>query len=194
MRHGSKPWTLAAMLMSSMSKFSIEKLLKIVNVFQIGSCLIGCFFILRSFLSFFSQSTPSVAVYVFTILLLALAFAIVYTNILLFFEKEKSKKLLSFNRWVNFAQIFYFSLFGFVYYLTIGLVVRPFFLYTDGMKFGIDTDSFNIRSTLYFTSGVTDIGIGINLVPLILFLFFEAYLNKMGTKTPHVDAQKGFET
>lgn len=117
-------------------------------------------------------------VFILSMVFIALAIFVVYANFKLL-KREKSKRLVNFNKWLNFFQIIQLSIYGFTIYFVMGLEFMPYFSYKEQMKILWEISSFNIRSSIAFTSGIDAIEVGVNIVPLILFILWDYVSRKL---------------
>jgi len=109
-------------------------------------------------------------IFAFTyILLIVLSAYSIYLNAILLFRKNKPRSFISLVAWLNFLQIFYFSIMGLTYFLFLGPVIMPYFNYTDSMSLGVHFDLLNSNFSLYYKEN-DKIAIGINLIPMVIFI------------------------
>ncbi|HEY8956612.1 MAG TPA: hypothetical protein VIM72_12420 [Chitinophaga sp.] len=59
--------------------------------------------------------------------------------------------------------------------------VAPFLLYSEKFGFGVKYDIFSLRFNLSYDSSQHDLIVGINIIPLIIFLILNARYNKKET-------------
>jgi hypothetical protein len=155
-------------------KENIEKLLGVVCVFQILSIVISFSKLVVSELFFLKkQNNFSISIFLISFLIAGLAIFVAYTNIQLLIRKEKNRKFINFNKWINFLQVIELSVFGFTFYLVIGLQVMPYFSYKESIRVLWEIRSFHISSSIFFRTGVSDIEVGINLIQLTLFFIWD---------------------
>jgi hypothetical protein len=146
--------------------------LKIIAIYQIIVWLL-CFVILikNLFYSFFINVN-----FYLGIILLVFIFidvALIYTNVCLLFNfvQKKYQLFLKINLWSNFFQIFHFSLFGFAYYMAFGVYFLFYYSYDETQKLLIGFDYFRCSFGINYSQ--SDLLLfGIDIVPLLIFLFF----------------------
>jgi hypothetical protein len=154
-------------------KENIEKLLSVICIFQILSIVISLSKSVVSELFFFNKNNFSISIFLISLLVVGLAIFLAYTNFHLLIRKEKNRKFINFNKWINFLQVIELSVFGFTFYLVIGLQVMPYFSFKEDIRLLWEIHSFHISSSIFFRTGVSDIEVGINLIQLILFLTWD---------------------
>jgi len=104
----------------------------------------------------------------------------IYINFCLLFNLKKNYflRFLKINLWSNLFQVFHLSLFGLTYYIAIGIHVLLYYIYdtTQDVKIGFNyfTSVFGFN---YHESSV--IVAGINLIPLLLFVYFYRKLKSL---------------
>ena len=82
---------------------------------------------------------------------------------------------MNINIGANFFQIFHLSLLGFNYNFSAGLQITPYFLYNESLTIRVILDFFNVRFQLNYEAD-NDIMVGINLIPLIIFIILNKVL------------------
>jgi hypothetical protein len=152
----------------------MRKLLIAVSLYQIVSSLISLVIFERAVIGFFSTNQLNWILYLSTLALIVAGIFIIYSNILLLTSCTKSKRLIRWNKWINFIQIFQLSIFGFTYQFVIGLEILLHMVYSDKIYFGLHTASFNMKFIIFFESGVSFWMVGVNVIPLLIFLFFDS--------------------
>jgi hypothetical protein len=163
----------------------VRKLFDALCIFQILNCALSLYFYLFSVLSASGSAGFDVLTICFTIVLAALTIFIAYTNFALLLKREKSWRFINFNKWANFAQIIHLSIFGFTYFFVIGLKLMPYFSYAEQMSLMIIRDWFSVRFVLVFQKGVSEINVGINIIPLLIFILLDlASKNILSTPDP----------
>ena len=158
-------------------------MLAFICVYQIASSLISLAAYLLSFFVALKYQDLSGLTASVSILMGGLTGFFIYTNFYLLLNLGKSKKFLEFNKWINFIQVIHLYLFGFIFYLVIGLTVMPSFIYNETMNVKLISGSFTVRFSILFQQGRSDINVGINIIPLILYVMFE-YISKNYTVKP----------
>ena len=153
------------------------KLLTIINVQQIvtyGICLI--LFVRYAIENILGEKN---IIFTFTLIfLIALSAYLIYLNTFLIFKREKSNSFILIIAWLNFLQIFFVSLMGFNYFLALGVVIMPYFNYTEAMTFGVHLGVFNTDFSFYYKYE-DKIAIGINIIPLIIFIVLSRIREKI---------------
>lgn len=159
----------------------MRKLLCTICGIQIISSLISLIVFCSSILSIVRINGFYLSLPFLTIFFLSLTFFFIYTNFFLIRNFPKNKKYLEFNIWINFLQMIQISIFGFTYYFAMGFEIVPVFSYSDHVSFLLGYEFFNIRMKVFFQSGMNDINVGLNIIPLIIFIL----LNFISKKSNH---------
>jgi hypothetical protein len=169
-----------------------RKLLIIICFYQIFSSLITLGKFVYSLTSFSAKNDYPFLIILVGILLTGLAIFFIYTNFYLLIKKGKGKMFVTFNKWINFFQIIQVSIFGFIFYFVIGPTFMPYFCYKEDMRLLFEHDTFQLRFALSFASGNDDIEVGINIIPLILFVLWDFILRKHFTSKNELSAHTEF--
>lgn len=146
-------------------------MLKIVSVYQIIIWLVSLAFLVKDVIS--SVLMNSVFFTLLTMILAVFSVIFIYVNVCVLFECKIKyfQTFLKINLWTNFLQIFHLSLLGVTYYIAIGLHILIYYSYGDIQEFRLGLDYFQTKFGLNFNASNMII-IGINLIPLLLFIFF----------------------
>jgi hypothetical protein len=152
--------------------------LKIITIYQIIIWSIGA-------VMFFnvpngsSSDKPDMLIILTKLLIVGISIYVVYLNIclLLNFRKAFFKKNLIVNKWINFIQIFHISLLGLNLYLIVGNQILLYYSYEDVQKVNIGYDLIRYSAEVTYVKN-NIIVFGINLMPLMVFLFFSRELAK----------------
>jgi hypothetical protein len=158
--------------------------LKIANAYQIVIWLISGW---DYFLGIFDTIAPkkdyislisNVGVVIFSIL-------IIYSNILLLLNKKILLiKNLNLNKWLNFLQIVHFSILGLSYYMIIGEHFALFYYYDKYQQFTYALSFYKLTiEASYSNSSI--ISVGVNIIPLVLFLIFDNIIKKNKALNSH---------
>ena len=160
------------MAASSNSRTLMSYFLKIASTYQIiiwlisgGDYLLGIFDTIAPKKDYISLLS-SICVISFSAL-------IVCSNIfLLLNSKFVLSKNLRLNKWLNFAQIIHFSIFGLSYYMIVGEHIAGYYLYDKIQEFSYASSFYKLTiDASYSNSSI--ISVGLSLIPLILFLIFD---------------------
>ena len=157
-------------------------MLIVYSICQVVSCSISSIMFLYALFTV-PQQNLNLLIYFLSILILILTAYVIYINIVYLFKRQKSNTFIELNRWVNFFQLFHLSIFGFVFYLIIGLDITPAIFYSDKMLWQIQEHFFNIRFNLSYHGEDNSINAGINIVPL-LSLIVLGYFGKPNGNQP----------
>ena len=146
-------------------------MLKSIFIYQILAWFIALIVLIKEFINAILFK-GNLALSFIVLIIICFSVYFIYTNFCLLFgfKKEHSKMFLEINKWVNFFQIIQLSLFGFTYYLLIGIQLCLIYTYDQQQIFEIEFNFFKTSLGInYHTSDV--IIAGINFIPLIIFLF-----------------------
>lgn len=111
-------------------------------------------------------------------IVLSISLLMIYSNVCLLFnlKKHQFRRFIVINKWANFSQIIHLSLIGINFYLIVGIHILFYYSYDVTQKIGIGYDFIDFTLVAkYFKSDV--IIVGINLIPLIIFLIYNRKLN-----------------
>ena len=153
-----------------------------LNIYQILSCCISMVIFTRSLVNVSTQKMNP-ELYFVSILLLMLPVFIIYSNVHLIYSKRKREIHLAIKQWFNYLQIFQLSIFGYAYYLIVGLDFTPSIFDVDKINFKIQSYFFTERFNLSYHAGDSSIIAGINLVPLVCAIVLEKGGIKQFSKT-----------
>jgi hypothetical protein len=127
----------------------------------------------------FLSDRSNILVILLKLLIVGTSIFVVYLNICLLLNLRKSlyKQNLIINKWINIIQVFHISLLGLNIYLIVGNQILLYYSYDDVQKISIGYDL--IRYSVEITYVKNDVIVfGINLIPLMLFLFFSNKISK----------------
>jgi hypothetical protein len=111
---------------------------------------------------------------VISIVIVCFSIFVIWSNIYLLLNKRKGfiLKNLHFNKWLNIAQIVNFSVMGLYYNTIIGLHTLVYYMYDTHQTFSFTFGYFKLTMEGGYSKSDT-IFVGINLIPLLLFIIFE---------------------
>ena len=157
-------------------------MLRSINGYLILTGFIALIILLRTIIETFQ--TTSVPGYFLLLLMLASVVWGIYTNAVLLFKKDNvnTVRYLKYNLWYNILQAGAFSLFGFVYVFSMGVEVIPYVLNDGNINIGCRFDLFNVKASCYYNSEESVYFLGINLVPLLIAVFLNHFINKTSGK------------
>ena len=153
-----------------------SNVIRIVTIVQIFSCIISLFFFIWNVIGDYDKNWGFWLVVLVSLLILIVLY-IIYSNVYLFFGKGNFERFVRHNLIFNLLQFFHWSLIGFTYYFTAGLLFMPVFAYTDHIFFSLQAGSFQIRFMLWFSNS-SEIWFGVNLIPILFFTLLSMELKK----------------
>ena len=162
-------------------------MLKVINVYQSIAYLVCLEVFIESFVNSFTKNLNLGRAFT-SLLLIVLISYVIYSNISLLISKKRQLQFIKLNLWFNFFQIFYISLLGFTFYLLLGIQIMPYVQYIDRITFGVHTESFNSGTSLSYVQG-NEISLGINLIPLITFIYLDRFSKKLRISPPEESAR-----
>jgi hypothetical protein len=155
----------------------MNMLLKISNVYQVviwsitgGDYALGIFDTIAPKKDYISLLL-SICVIIFSV------FVICSNVLLLFNSKFFLAKNLNLNKWLNFIQIVNFSVLGLSFYMIVGVHLTGYYYYDKVQEVSYTFSFYKLTiDSSYSKSNI--IFIGLNLIPLILFLVFNNIIKK----------------
>jgi hypothetical protein len=118
------------------------------------------------------------------VFIISFACYFIFINFCLLFNYKKKQllKFLAINKWANFFQIFHISIFGAAFYIAIGFHLIVFLVlgYITDLRVGFDY--FASEFSIGLSQNDRLIFLGVNTVPLFLFIFFNYYIKKIKSK------------
>lgn len=151
-------------------------MLIIISLYQIAIGVTSLILFARTVLNSYSNMTSG-HIFLASLVTVFIGYYL-YTNFCVLFRKEFSRRHLQFNIWINFIQIVQLALLNLSFKIVLGMELAPYFLYNEKLVFGIRFDVFNIKLNLSYNNSQHDLGIGINVIPLIIFLLLNRQFYK----------------
>lgn len=152
--------------------YSVKYFLKIACVYQIIIWAISAYkYILGIFYSILPEKN-SISL-LSSIVIIGVSIFVILSNIYLIYKpfNRLNLKHLILNKWINFVQVLHISVLGFSFYVVVGVHVLVYYSYDSvqdvSFAFGFFRFIFEVS---YYKSNL--IFLGVNLIPLILFLIF----------------------
>jgi hypothetical protein len=157
----------------------MKYLLKIANVYQIIIWLISAIYYILGIVNSIWPNKDSVGLLT-NGGVICLSIIIICSNIYFLIDSKNKSfylKNLYFNKWINLIQILNISLVGFTFYAIIGIRIMGYYAYDESQKLAISYGFFRFKSEgSYVKSDI--IFVGINLIPVILSLIFNRYIDE----------------
>ena len=160
---------------------------KIANVYQIIIWLITAIYYFFGMINSILPRKDSISL-VGSFIVLFFSIIIIWSNIYLLLNKNSIRlvlKNLQFNKWINLIQILNLSLIGINIYFIIGVRIMVIYLYDNTQKLAFDYGFFTFQSEIsYVKSDI--IFVGINIIPIILYIIFSKSIQGHEEKIAHV--------
>lgn len=157
-------------------KINYNKGLKHFYIYQVLTWTIGIIVLVKGFYNLLSNNAGIDLLFI-TLLLFVLACYVIYINFCLLFnlQNNKSKLYLTFNKWIIFLQIFQISLLGFSAYFLVGIQFGVVYSYREIQSLNFIFNFCKLDIALNYQNS-NAILVGINFVPIIIFIWLDKIL------------------
>ncbi|MNE54016.1 hypothetical protein D3C80_1487740 [compost metagenome] len=128
--------------------------------------------LIRALNVFFNSSDSGMTELLLDLFLFSVYSILIITNLFLIFSKEFTRFCLIYNLFFALSQVVHVKLLGVIYEFSSGVEIIPFISLNNGYAFGIEYDIMRIVFTLFYDSSRLGFFVGINIIPLLIFLYF----------------------